>query len=64
MKLVWHKRSWYVDEICRSEAFLIVQDSQPYSTIRKTKAFTILHFVVIVISLEDKIQGYFYFLPI
>ena len=33
-------------------AFLIVQDSQPYSTIGKTNAFTILHFVVIVISLS------------
>ena len=29
-------------------AFLIVQDSQPYSTIGKRNAFTILHFVVIV----------------
>ena len=33
-------------------AFLIVQDSQPYSTTGKTNAFTILHFVVIVISLS------------
>ena len=33
-------------------AFLIVQDSQPYSTTVKTNAFTILHFVVIVISLS------------
>ena len=33
-------------------AFLIVQDSQPYSTAGKTNAFTILHFVVIVISLS------------
>ena len=32
-------------------AFLIVQDSQPYSTTRETNAFTILHVVVIVISL-------------
>ena len=32
--------------------FLIVQDSQPYSTTGKTNAFTILHFVVIVISLS------------
>ena len=32
-------------------AFLIVQDSQPYSTTGKTNAFTILHFVVSVISL-------------
>ena len=31
-------------------AFLIVQDSQPYSTAGKTNAFTILHFFVIVIS--------------
>ena len=31
-------------------AFLIVQDSQPYSTTGKTNAFTILHFAVIVIS--------------
>ena len=30
-------------------AFLIVQDLQPYSTTEKTNAFTILHFVVIVI---------------
>ena len=27
-------------------AFLIVQDSQPYSTTGKTNAFTILHFVI------------------
>ena len=33
-------------------AFRIVQDSQPYSTTGKTNAFTILHFVVIVISLS------------
>ena len=33
-------------------AFLIVQDSQPYSTTGKTNASTILHFVVIVISLS------------
>ena len=33
-------------------AFLIVQVSQPYSTTGKTNAFTILHFVVIVISLS------------
>ena len=33
-------------------AFLIVQDSQPYSTTGKTNAFTILHFVVIVLSLS------------
>ena len=33
-------------------AFLIVQDSQPYSTTGKTNAFTILHVVVIVISLS------------
>ena len=32
-------------------AFLIVQDSQPYSTTGKTNAFTILNFVVIVIYL-------------
>ena len=32
--------------------FLIVQDSQPYSSTGKTNAFTILHFVVIVISLS------------
>ena len=32
-------------------AFLIVQESQPYSTTGKANAFTILHFVVIVISL-------------
>ena len=33
-------------------AFLIVQDSQPYSTTGNTNAFIILHFVVIVISLS------------
>ena len=33
-------------------AFLIVKDSQPYSTTGKTNAFTILHFVVIVIYLS------------
>ena len=33
-------------------AFLIVEDSQPYSITGKTNAFTILHFVVIVISLS------------
>ena len=33
-------------------AFLIVQDSQPYNTNVKTIAFTILHFVVIVIILS------------
>ena len=33
-------------------AFLIVQDSQPYSITGNTNAFTILHFVVIVISLS------------
>ena len=33
-------------------AFLIVQDSQPYSTIGTTNAFTILHFVVIVICVS------------
>ena len=33
-------------------AFLIVQDSQPYSTTGKTNAFTILHVVVIVIFLS------------
>ena len=33
-------------------AFLIVQDSQPYSTTGKTNAFNILHFVVIFISLS------------
>ena len=32
-------------------AFLIVHDSQPYSTTGKTNAFTILHFVAIVIAL-------------
>ena len=32
--------------------FLIVQDSQPYSTTGKTNAFTSLHFAVIVISLS------------
>ena len=32
--------------------FLIVQDSQPYSTTGKTNAFTVLHFVVIVIYLS------------
>ena len=32
-------------------AFLIVQDSQPYRTTGKINAITILHFVVIVISL-------------
>ena len=32
--------------------FLIVQDSQPYSTTGKTNAFTSLHFVVIVIALS------------
>ena len=36
-------------------AFLIVQDSQPYSTTGKTNAFTILHFVVIVISLSFRL---------
>ena len=30
-------------------AFLIVQDSQPYSTTGKNNAFNILHFVVIII---------------
>ena len=30
-------------------AFLIVQDSQPYSTTGTTNTFTILHFIVIVI---------------
>ena len=33
-------------------AYLIVQDPQPCSTTGKTNAFTILHFVVIVISLS------------
>ena len=33
-------------------AFLIVQDSHPYSTTGKTNAFTILQFVVIVIYLS------------
>ena len=33
-------------------AFLIVQDSHPYSTTGNTNAFTILHFFVIVISLS------------
>ena len=33
-------------------AFLFVHDSQPYSTTGKTNAFTIRHFVVIIISLS------------
>ena len=37
-------------------AVLIVQDSQPYSTTAKTNAFTILHVVVIVISLSFHIS--------